>query len=71
MANLSKTKRTPDAEAEETLEIPDVFDLRPLASQRITLHIRQVRSAVFYYVPDKDEVDEKNDENGETSCHVP
>lgn len=63
MANFSKRKRTtPEGGAEEALEIPDVFDLRPLATQRITLLIREIRPARFYYVPDEDDLNEQSDE---------
>jgi len=40
-------------------EIPDVFDLRPLSSQRITLKIREINPAPFYYVADIDDNDEE------------
>ncbi len=38
-------------------EIPDIFDLRPLATQRITVKIREIKRAQFYYVPDFDDED--------------
>jgi hypothetical protein len=39
-------------------EIPDVFDLRPLSSQRVTLKIRNIKPAQFYYVTDIDDDEE-------------
>ncbi len=39
-------------------EIPDFFDLRPLSNQRITLKIREIKPAPFYYVKDIDDDDE-------------
>ena len=62
MANLFNTKKMPDTENED-FEIPDVFDLRPLVTQRITLLIREIRPARFYYVPDEDDLDEQTEEN--------
>lgn len=53
---------TPEEEDEE-LEIPDVFDLRPISTQQITLIIKEVRPARFYYVPDSDDLDEQTDDN--------
>lgn len=44
---------------EHETEIPDVFDLRPLSSQRITLKIRDIKPAQFYYVRDIDDDDEE------------
>lgn len=41
------------------LEIPDVFDLRPQATQRVTLKIREIKPAQFYYVRDVDDDDEE------------
>lgn len=61
----------PDEEDEEALEVPDIFDLHPLFTQRITLHIRQVRPAVFYYVSDIDDLDERTEECEGDSCHKP
>ena len=40
------------ANDEEEEEIPDIFDLRPLATQRITVKIREIKHAVFHYIPD-------------------
>jgi hypothetical protein len=40
------------------LDIPDVFTLRPLATQRITLKIREIKPAKFYYVKDIDDDEE-------------
>ena len=48
---------------ENELEIPDIFDLRPLATQQITLIIREIRPARFYYVPDIDDLDEQVEED--------
>ena len=39
-------------------EIPDVFDLRPLSSQRITLKIKDIKPAQFYFIPDMDDNEE-------------
>jgi hypothetical protein len=36
-------------------EIPDVFDLRPLSSQRVMLKIREVKPASFYFVSGNDD----------------
>lgn len=36
-------------------EIPEVFDLRPLSSQRIIVKIREIKPAQFYYVTDMDD----------------
>jgi hypothetical protein len=55
-------KMTPDEENEE-LEIPDVFDLHPIFTQQITLIIRDIRPARFYYVPDEDDLDEQPDDD--------
>ena len=55
----------PDSEENE-LEIPDVFDLRPISTQQITLIIREVRPARFYYVPDEDDLDEQPADNVQT-----
>ena len=52
----------PDSEENE-LEIPDVFDLRPISTQQITLIIREVRPARFYYVPDEDDLDEQPEDD--------
>jgi hypothetical protein len=41
------------------LDIPDIFTLRPLATQQITLQITAVKPARFYYVPDMDDGDEE------------
>ena len=62
MTNLFNTKKMPDTENED-FEIPDVFVLRPLVTQRITLLIREIRPARFYYVPDEDDLDEQTEEN--------
>jgi len=62
MTNLFNTKKSPDTDNEDS-EIPDVFDLRPLVTQRITLLIREIRPARFYYVPDEDDLDEQTEEN--------
>lgn len=40
------------------LDIPDVFDLRPLTTQRVTLKIREIKPAQFHYVRDIDDDDE-------------
>ena len=53
---------TPDEEDDE-LDIPDVFDLRPISTQQITLIIREVRPARFYYVPDEDDLDEQPEDD--------
>lgn len=37
------------------LDIPDVFTLRPLATQEITLQITEIKPARFYYVPEIDD----------------
>lgn len=37
------------------LDIPDIFTLRPLATQEITLCITEIKPARFYYVPDPDD----------------
>lgn len=37
------------------LDIPDIFTLRPLATQEITLQITEIKPARFYYVPDIDD----------------
>jgi len=37
------------------LDIPDVFDLHALATQRITVKIREIKPAQFYYVRDIDD----------------
>ena len=37
------------------LDIPDIFTLRPLATQEITLQITEIKPAQFYYVPDIDD----------------
>jgi hypothetical protein len=39
-------------------DIPEVFDLRPLSSQRITLNIRETKSASFYFVAESDDTEE-------------
>lgn len=62
MANWWRMKRPPDEKNEE-LEIPDVFDLRPISTQQITLIIREIRPARFYYVPDEDDLDEQPEDN--------
>ncbi len=41
-------------------EIPEIFTLRPIATQRITVHITDIKPARFYYVPDMDD-DEENE----------
>ena len=33
-------------------EVPEVFDLQPLERRRVTLHVRSVRPAEFYFVDD-------------------
>ena len=40
------------------LDIPDIFTLRPLATQEITLQITEIKPARFYYVPDLDDDEE-------------
>ena len=40
------------------LDIPDIFTLRPLATQQITLEITEIKPARFYYVRDMDDDDE-------------
>ena len=62
MTNLFSAKKVPDMDDEDS-EIPDVFDLRPLATQQITLIIREIRPARFYYVPDEDDFIEQTEEN--------
>jgi hypothetical protein len=57
-----EAETNPDSEENE-LEIPDVFDLRPISTQQITLIIREIRPARFYYVPDEDDLDEQTDDN--------
>ena len=37
------------------LDIPDVFDLRPLATQRVAVKIRDIKPAQFHYVRDIDD----------------
>jgi hypothetical protein len=61
----------PDVEDEEALEVPDVFDLRPLSTQRITLRVREIHPAPFYYVPDEDDFDKLTKESKGESCHAP
>ena len=39
----------------DTTDIPDAFDLRPLSSERITLKMRELKPAQFYYVKDIDD----------------
>ena len=56
---------TPDEEDDE-LDIPDVFDLHPITTQQITLIIREIRPARFYYVPDEDDLDEQPADNVQT-----
>lgn len=36
------------------LEIPEVFSLRPLSSKRVTVNVRKVEPARFYFVPGDD-----------------
>ncbi len=33
-------------------EVPEVFNLEPVERQRVTLHVRSVRPAEFYFVDD-------------------
>ena len=40
------------------LDIPDIFTLRPLTTQQITLQITEIKPAKFYYVPDVDDDEE-------------
>jgi hypothetical protein len=40
------------------LDIPEVFDLRPLSSQRITLTIRESKPASFYFVAESDDIED-------------
>ena len=40
-------------------EIPEIFTLRPIATQRITLKIREIKTAQFRYVRDMDDDDEE------------
>ncbi|MFZ5821929.1 MAG: hypothetical protein ACOYYJ_18725 [Chloroflexota bacterium] len=39
-------------------DIPDVFELKPLESQRIALTIRETKPANFYFVAESDEFEE-------------
>jgi hypothetical protein len=40
-------------------EIPEIFTLRPIATQRITLKIREIKIAQFRYVRDIDDDDKE------------
>jgi hypothetical protein len=38
------------------LEIPEVFELPPLSSRRVTIKVRNRGPAPFYFVPEDDDV---------------
>ncbi len=63
MTNPLNTEETPDTDNDDEAEIPDVFNLRPLVTRQITLIIREIRPARFYYVPDEDDLDEQVEED--------
>ena len=37
------------------VDVPEVFDLRPLSSQPITVRVTKIQPALFYFVADDDE----------------
>jgi hypothetical protein len=53
---MERLYKNPQLEAlttsEPELEIPEVFKLRPLSSQRVTAKVRKVEPARFYFIDD-------------------
>ena len=40
------------------LEIPDVFNLKPLSSQRVTFTVRETKPASFYFISEGEDTEE-------------